>query len=126
MDEVSKDARDPARARHDGVWFDMWLSVVVNVNVSPVDEWALTPPTVSMLPAECCDLKIFWIGIRWKDFNCSGKNYYDCVMNEWVCKNDITQVGEGVADKPAALGMTIFFNKFSNIFQFILLWWKEC
>ena len=57
MDEVSKDARDPARARHDGVWFDMWLSVVVNVKVSPVDEWALTPPTVSMLPAECCDLK---------------------------------------------------------------------
>ncbi len=50
IDEVSNDASDPASARHDGVWLELWLSVVSVVTLSPEDE---CPPTVSMLPADC-------------------------------------------------------------------------
>ena len=56
MDEVSKEAKDPARARQEGVWLELWLSVVAVVLLSADDECALTPPTVSMLPADCWDL----------------------------------------------------------------------
>ena len=38
IEEVSKEARDPASARQEGVWLELWLSVVVRVLLSADEE----------------------------------------------------------------------------------------